>query len=251
MGTNYSPKIVTENIVLYFDAANPKSYPGSGTSITDISRNNNNGTLTSGVTYESENKGSIRLNASTHRIEFPEVNLSPPWTTQMTYKNLNSTANTNANMTLFGHTSANNPGWHRIRTQLVEGNSRVRLQIWYQNPSGGWSSLSQYMGPHGSSYVDPALQDEFWINRIITITITVSENNIYRFYMNGELIQTRNRSSSGDQNNGLTVNRLGVYGSTSYPLNGNIYSAIIYNKELTEEEVMQNYQAIKNRFNDS
>lgn len=248
MGTNYSPKIVTENIVLYFDAANPKSYPGSGTSIIDISRNNNNGTLTSGVSFESENKGSIRLSASSHRIEFSQVNLSPPWTTQITYKNLNSTATTASRSTLFGHSSSSNPGWQRIRVDVSGGNSRVRLQTYYQNSSETWTSFSQYIGPHGSSYVAPALQDAFWVNRIITITITVSENNIYRVYIDGALMQTINRSSSGDLNNGLTVNRLGVYGSTSYPLNGNIYSAIIYNKELTEEEVMQNYLAIKNRF---
>ena len=59
MAFNYSPKIVTDGLVLYLDAANTKSYPGTGTVWTDISRTNNNGTLTNGPTYTSTFGGSI------------------------------------------------------------------------------------------------------------------------------------------------------------------------------------------------
>ena len=37
MGTNYNPQIVTSGLVLALDAANPKSYPGSGTAWNDLS----------------------------------------------------------------------------------------------------------------------------------------------------------------------------------------------------------------------
>ena len=46
MATNYNPKIVTDGLVLCLDAANTKSYSGSGTTWTDISGKSNNGTLT-------------------------------------------------------------------------------------------------------------------------------------------------------------------------------------------------------------
>ena len=36
MATEYNPKIVTDNLLLYVDAANTKSYPGSGTTWTDL-----------------------------------------------------------------------------------------------------------------------------------------------------------------------------------------------------------------------
>jgi hypothetical protein len=45
MGINYSPKIVTDNLVLCLDAANPLSYPGSGNTWYDLSGSNNHGTL--------------------------------------------------------------------------------------------------------------------------------------------------------------------------------------------------------------
>lgn len=54
MATSYSPNVVTDGLVLYLDAANKKSYPGSGTTWTDLSGNNFNFTLDgSGITWNS------------------------------------------------------------------------------------------------------------------------------------------------------------------------------------------------------
>ena len=43
--------IVKGSIDLLLDAANPNSYPGSGTTWTDLSGNGRNGTLTNGPTF--------------------------------------------------------------------------------------------------------------------------------------------------------------------------------------------------------
>lgn len=59
MGLYHSPRIVTSGLLAALDAANTKSYPGSGTTWTDVSGNSNNGTLTNGPTYSSANGGSI------------------------------------------------------------------------------------------------------------------------------------------------------------------------------------------------
>ena len=59
MGLAHSPSIVTNGLVLALDAANRKSYPGTGTTWTDISGNGNSGTLVNGPTYSSANGGSI------------------------------------------------------------------------------------------------------------------------------------------------------------------------------------------------
>jgi hypothetical protein len=59
MALNHSPKIVTSGLVLALDAANPKSYPGSGTVWTDLSGKGNNGTLVNGVGYSGDNLGSL------------------------------------------------------------------------------------------------------------------------------------------------------------------------------------------------
>ena len=55
MAFHYSPNIVTDGLVLALDAANPKSYPGSGTTWYDLSGNNDDFTLdSSGITYNSD-----------------------------------------------------------------------------------------------------------------------------------------------------------------------------------------------------
>jgi hypothetical protein len=68
MALAHSPSIVTSGLVLCLDAANPKSYPGSGTTWTDLSGNGNNGTLVNGPTYSSVNGGSIVFDGSNDYI---------------------------------------------------------------------------------------------------------------------------------------------------------------------------------------
>jgi hypothetical protein len=58
MGLYHSPRIITDGLVLCLDAANVKSYPGSGTTWTDLV-GNNVGMLTNGPTFDSGNGGSI------------------------------------------------------------------------------------------------------------------------------------------------------------------------------------------------
>jgi hypothetical protein len=53
------PKIVTNGLVLNYDAGQQNSYSGSGTTWTDLSGRGNTGTLTNGPTYSSANGGSI------------------------------------------------------------------------------------------------------------------------------------------------------------------------------------------------
>ena len=54
-----TPRIITDGLVLYVDAANTKSYPGSGTVWTDLSPTQITGSLTNGPTFNSANGGSI------------------------------------------------------------------------------------------------------------------------------------------------------------------------------------------------
>ena len=61
MGYNFSPKIVTDGLVLYLDAANPKSYVSGSTTWRDLSRGGNNGNLING-SFSNNNNGVIDFN---------------------------------------------------------------------------------------------------------------------------------------------------------------------------------------------
>ena len=52
MGLAHSPSIITDGLELCFDAANTKSYPGSGTTWTDMGSKGIDGTLTNGPTFD-------------------------------------------------------------------------------------------------------------------------------------------------------------------------------------------------------
>ena len=54
MSLHHSPKIVTNGLVLCIDSANVKSYPGSGTTLFDISGNSITGTLVNGAIANSQ-----------------------------------------------------------------------------------------------------------------------------------------------------------------------------------------------------
>jgi hypothetical protein len=55
----YLGNIVTQGLVLDLDAAIKGSYPGTGSIWTDVSNNNNNGTLPSSSFYTGSNYGAI------------------------------------------------------------------------------------------------------------------------------------------------------------------------------------------------
>ena len=65
MGINYNPKIVTDGLVLCLDAGNIKSYPGSGTTWTDLTNiGSRNATLINSPTYSTSNLGYFTFNGS-------------------------------------------------------------------------------------------------------------------------------------------------------------------------------------------
>ena len=64
MGSAAGPNIVTDNLKLFFDAANPKSYPGSGTTLYDLSGNDNHGTLINDPSFSSDQGGCFTFEIS-------------------------------------------------------------------------------------------------------------------------------------------------------------------------------------------
>ena len=70
MGLTHSPRVVTDNLVSAFDVANPRSYPGSGTTWFDLV-GSENGTLINGPGYSSDNGGCFTIDGTDDRISVP------------------------------------------------------------------------------------------------------------------------------------------------------------------------------------
>ena len=77
------PNVVNSGLVLYLDAANNKSYPGSGTAWTDLSNSGNNITLTNGPTFSSTNNGNISFDGVNDYADFYAPNLGTTTTIEL------------------------------------------------------------------------------------------------------------------------------------------------------------------------
>jgi uncharacterized delta-60 repeat protein len=73
MAFNRGPVIVKEGLVLYIDAANPRSYTGTGSIWSDLSGNNNNGTLTNGPTFSSDKNGAISFDGINDHVVIDDI----------------------------------------------------------------------------------------------------------------------------------------------------------------------------------
>ena len=72
MGLAHSPRIVTDNLIQCFDAGNVKSYPGSGSTWTDLSPRAVDGTIYNSPTFSSNNNGLFVFDGSNDKVSIPD-----------------------------------------------------------------------------------------------------------------------------------------------------------------------------------
>lgn len=215
MSTIGGPNIVEDGLVLSLDAANTKSYPGSGTTWSDLSGNGNNGTLTNGPTFDSANLGSIVFDGVNDFVALPSINTNSNFTLNFWTKR-----SSNSNPTLFsGNTTT---GYLQIRN----GDTNISFV----------KSFIAELGNFGSSTATT-------LNLIYNILITKS-GTTFSAYVNGDFKNTLTVTETFT----TTSPSLGINSSNSEPYTGNIYQFSVYNRALTASEVLQNYNATKGRF---
>jgi hypothetical protein len=231
MAFNYSPKIINDSgLVLYLDAANPKSYVSGSTLWTDVSRGGNNGTLTNGPIYSSTNNGGIVFDGTNTFIQGNTI-VQPigQITVSAWYK---ATGAPSTNDSFGGVLICSSP-------QLSLG---YTLSHSWTNQLVTFSTVVNEALITGNN---TALNNQ--VNHIVGVW-----NGTQRFlYINGVLSTSGAYStaigypSSGDRNF-----RIGMWGFSTFGRNfkGNIYNTQIYNRALTAAEVLKNYNALKGRF---
>ena len=218
MALSHSPSIVTDGLVLCLDAGNPKSYPGSGTTWTDLSGQGNNGTLVNGVGYSGDNFGSLVFDGSNDAIDVGNVNPTSG-ATFSAWINING-ANTNYGGIFNRWGSGGNSFW--IGTLNNQSSS---IQVYFNG------SLV-----HNITSLE--------LNTWMLLAVSHTGSNVTS-YINSSQTNTNASSlisSTGTTSIGYDINR------TNYPFKGNIAQVSIYNRALTASEIQQNYNALKGRF---
>lgn len=236
MAFAYSPKIVTDGLVLYLDAANPYSYVSGSTAWNDISRSQLSGSLVNGPTFNSANGGSIIFNGTNN---FGYISNS-----------FNSYTNFTVGFFIRINTTTNHRGIFCVKNaadtiDYGSGNYAIHTL------SGGYFGMecSDLFGGNTS-------RNNTVINQKISYCVVVcnQSSNLVTYYLNGvpdgmQVISSTYTFTDHD----IVFLACRQYASTGTSsvqnhLNGTVYSYQFYNRALSASEVLQNYNATKGRY---
>jgi hypothetical protein len=221
------PSVVTDGLVLYLDAANPDSYPGSGNTWFDISGNDNNGTLINGPTFNSGNNGSITFDGVDNYVVVSNSNsisFSQNQPNSFEYFIYLQDTNNLINGGIFSKANFSN--------QYAQLSFSNRINI-YQELTGTTTTYSP-----NNFFIDS--QDK-WTHVVVTY-----DGSIIRAFKNGIIFgQSPSGKTFNANSNTLYI---GCNNGTQYFLLGKISLFRIYNREVSASEIQQNYNATKSRF---
>ena len=240
MGTSYSPKIVTDGLVLCYDAANTRSYPRTGTTWTDISAGfsdslvsrstADNGTLTNGPTFDTTNKGSIVFDGTNDRVAISLGSLPTP--------------QNSSNFTYEAVVKFDSLGWRTIFSQDAgSGTGRIFLGVHGTNSKLVTFVTGSVLQPAFSAVTTGAIYHVAFgckqLPNMLAPDVRIGLNGVWDTVSAASVI---GYSGTGDINIGCEPNAGGGF------LDGNVLAVRIYNRALDDDELYENYRAIKGRY---
>lgn len=234
MAGKVSLDIIRNNLVLYLDATNTKSYTSGSSTWFDLSGNNNNSVLTNGPTFSTTNGGGITFDGTDDYISSLDNNILRPTTFTIDVWFRPTSFSTYNTLVV---KPVNGPVWSSPYLSYM-----IRIQ------SNG--TLLQ-CGTNNGLYqtLDTSLTFTANINYNITFTYD-SSNRIATAYRNGIQVNTTT-FTAGSITYGTSPLLIGAgYGTspTGEHFAGSIFNVKMYNKVLTATEVLQNYNTTKTRF---
>ena len=208
--------------VLCLDAGSKLSYPGTGTTWTDLSGNGNNGTISGSPTYTSSGTSNyFTINSGATINQYIDTAVPTPTLPITINFWIYPTSVTATKLNLYD-TAPNSPNVLRIYNGLID---------WW-NASPTISLLTR-------------LTANNWYN--LTIIYSYNTNRTITLYINGSLITTATGSTTATY--AWTKFLIGnVNGNTDGVFSGRIALAQIYNRQLTATEISTNFELLRGRY---
>jgi hypothetical protein len=233
----FQPNIITNGLVLNLDAINPNSYPQSGTIWYDTSGNNNNGTLTNGTSWTPNGaQTSFSFDGVDDYVAgtLPSFNVGSfsIWLNPSTLINSGSSFQS---LIVLKYTGVENSEWYASLGSSTSYFTNEYITL------GDVANDTRTVIEDGGS-----LLANTWYNLLFNL-----ESGTYKIYVNG-VKKTENTRGGGVQQ--LTMPNLIQLGAIvrnliiQGPFLGKMANILIYNRALTAQEVLQNYNALKSRF---
>jgi len=224
-------KIIQDGLVLYLDASNTKSYPGSGTTWTDISRVGNNGTLTNGPTFNIANGGSIVFDGTNDYVNCGSGGAqSGDFTVSSWFKRNGPQSGVSG--VIFCRSGANPDYKQNFLLSIFGATNYARFS----------TSIDTYKFINSTTVI----ADNIWYE--ITGTYNSSTKTL-QIYING-VLENSTTITTNPPTDGSQLITLGSSDGT-VPGNffkGNVAAAKLYNRLLSSSEVLQNYNVEKKKF---
>jgi hypothetical protein len=241
--SNIPVPIITANLVMNLDASNSSSYPGSGTTWTDLSGNGKNATLVNGPTYSSANSGYIVFDGTDDHATIPSpspLSGTKLFTFEIWVYFTSITGNFGSGgpkaAFLFSGGTGDGAGQPEFYVQSSSGSSFTANNISYGRGGGGTTGSL-------SVSVSSSISNGKWYQ----IVLVRSASDAETVYLNGSSIGTGNVTNS--LTDGITAfgGLPGVPNYSAY-LNGRIANIKIYDKTLSAAEITQNFNALRGRY---
>ena len=227
------PFIQKTGILLEVDAANAVSYPGTGTAWTNLFRPGTyNGTLTGSITYNSTDAyGALQFPANNSYVDFGNVgDLSVSWSFQVAVKPAPSAS---GNYTILSYTSGSGSGSLTFKLDYsssnqvatlssysVTGSTQIVHRVTGSVSTGSWSIINASYG-----------------------------GTVIGMYINGrptDYALTTGSTVGYSSNNKLVAGGTNLVTSSYY--SGSLASLLIYNADVANTRIIQNYNAFATRF---
>ena len=232
MATSYSPKIITENLIFCIDAANPRCFMSGRDTATDLAQgfNCSGASGTPGTDTHTPNTANFPAYSSLNGGIFDftggrGINVDG---------DLGSSTASSIGMWIYKTSAATE--------YITDGRNNGGLWFLsnYTSFNYNWHDTLRYNYDATYNGVTP----EF-INKWIYM-VAVSDSTGSKLYLNGQEV-TSAYENSADEDFGINY-RIGTRYTTSTQWTGYMGPIHFYNKRLTAEEVLQNFNATKRRF---
>ena len=204
---NSLPNIVTDGLVLNLDAGEVGSYPTTGTPWYDLSGDGNNGTLTNGPTFNTN--GWFDFDGADDWVQLSSLALSTTAYTKIAWFNPDGSTN-----------------------NIISGGGDGQHAFWM-----GGTATNLKAGHNGTwdrvNYSPGTMTGKWWCG-----AVTFSNQTGWKLYINGEVVDTDTNTQTFT---GGTAVRIAAYTNAANLFNGQISTAQVYNRVLSDAEILQNY----------
>jgi hypothetical protein len=212
--------------LVYTNPGNSTSYPGTGTTVFDLSGNGNNGTLTNGPTFNAGPPAYFDLDGTNDFINYGDIGDTYGSYTAINWVYFDTVSGFQSIMSKWSDTGGQ-------RCWIVINNGGTLEAFW--DRSGNFTNVRSFTS--GGTFTTAT-----WY---MVVSAYDSSNGGCEAYVNNVSRGTATFSSAGDLFNSSSPLQLGLQGEPSRPLNGRMGEFLLYKSRLTAGELTSIFNTMK------